>query len=244
MDRTHVVAPDAEVNPVDLLWLCLKLSTLGALLWLDRTHAFQVMISRPIVAAPFIGVLLGNPMDGLLVGVTVELLWTHHLPMGSATPPDETAFAILATSTGILGLETETALAHADLMYGFAVFLPVAYLYRRVDLRLKETNSRFSRQAEKALEARRLKMLARLNWGGLGLAYGSVFALLFVTSLAGLSFISATFPLLPHFLLKPLHFMAFLVPLVGVASVMSSARGFKDMAVLILAFGLFIYILR
>jgi len=229
---------------VNLLWLCLKLSTLGAMLWLDRTHAFQVMISRPIVAAPLMGAFLGNPMDGLLVGVMVELLWTHHLPMGTATPPDETAFAILVTSTGILGLQTETVFAHADLMYGFAVFLPVAYLYRRVDLYLKKTNNRFSRQAEKALERRQLKKLAHWNWGGLGLAFFSVFTLLLFTSLVGLSFISATFSMLPRFLLRSLHLMAFLVPLVGVASAMSSIRGPKDMAALILAFVLFIYILR
>jgi len=229
---------------VNLLWLCFKLSTLGALIWLDRTHAFQVMISRPIVAAPLMGVFLGNPMDGLLVGVTVELLWTHHLPMGTVTPPDETAFAMLATSTGILGLETQTAFAYADLMYGFAVFLPVAYVYRRVDIYLKKTNSRFSRKAEIALERRELNKMTRWNWGGLGLAFVCMFILLFVTSLAGLSFISVTFPLLPHFLLKALHFMAFLVPLVGVASAMNSAQGIKDLGVLVLAFVLFIYILQ
>ena len=229
---------------MNLLWLCLKLSTVGALLWLDRTHAFQIMISRPIVAAPLVGAFLGNPMDGLLVGVMVELLWTHHLPVGAATPPDETAFAVLATSAGILGLQTESAFAHADVMYGFAVFLPVAYLYRRVDLYLKKINNRFSRQAEKAVERRELDKVARWNWGGLGLAFLCVFVLLLITSLAGLSFISVTFPLLPRFLLKALHFMVFFVPLIGVASALSSTRTLKDMAVLVMAFVLFIFILR
>ena len=52
---------------MNLLWLCLKLSTVGALLWLDRTHAFQIMISRPIVAAPLVGAFPRKP-HGRVVG--------------------------------------------------------------------------------------------------------------------------------------------------------------------------------
>ncbi|MBI5810756.1 MAG: hypothetical protein HZB21_06180, partial [Deltaproteobacteria bacterium] len=36
-------------------------SLAGAVLSLDRTAAFQLMVSRPIVAAPVIGYLLGGP---------------------------------------------------------------------------------------------------------------------------------------------------------------------------------------
>ncbi len=65
---------------------------------LDRTAVLQVMISRPIVAAPLTGLLLGDPTIGLQVGVLVELLWLGRLPVGAAIPPDDTQVAVGATA--------------------------------------------------------------------------------------------------------------------------------------------------
>lgn len=60
---------------------------------LDRTAAGQFMISRPIVAGPLTGWLLGEPMTGLQAGALVELLWLGRLPIGAAIPQDDTQVA-------------------------------------------------------------------------------------------------------------------------------------------------------
>ncbi len=66
-------------------------------LGLDRTAAFQFMVSRPIVAAPLTGWLIGDAMAGLQIGAMIELLWLGRLPVGAAVPPDDTQVAIGAT---------------------------------------------------------------------------------------------------------------------------------------------------
>jgi len=54
----------------------LLLGALVALLCgLDRVAVLQIMISRPLVAAPLTGMLLGQPLIGLQVGIMMELLW-------------------------------------------------------------------------------------------------------------------------------------------------------------------------
>ena len=62
--------------------------TIGALVslicGLDRVAILQIMISRPIVAAPLTALLLGDPLIGLQIGVMVELLWLARLPVGAA----------------------------------------------------------------------------------------------------------------------------------------------------------------
>jgi PTS system mannose-specific IIC component len=63
---------------------------------LDRALV-QVMISRPLVAAPLTGLVLGNPLLGLEVGMLLELLWLGRLPVGAAIPPDDTQVAVGAT---------------------------------------------------------------------------------------------------------------------------------------------------
>lgn len=70
---------------------------LAMLTGLDRVALVQVMISRPLVAAPLTGWLLGGPMIGLEVGMLLELLWLGRLPVGAAIPPDDTQVAVGAT---------------------------------------------------------------------------------------------------------------------------------------------------
>ncbi|HKJ28739.1 MAG TPA: PTS sugar transporter subunit IIC [Desulfuromonadales bacterium] len=64
---------------------------------LDRVALVQFMISRPLVAAPLTGLVLGNPLLGLEVGMLLELLWLGRLPVGAAIPPDDTQVAVGAT---------------------------------------------------------------------------------------------------------------------------------------------------
>ncbi len=68
---------------------------------LDRVALVQIMISRPLVAAPLAGWVLGNPMVGMEVGMLLELLWLGRLPVGAAIPPDDTQVAVGATVLAI-----------------------------------------------------------------------------------------------------------------------------------------------
>jgi len=64
---------------------------------LDRIAFLQLMISRPLVAGPLTGWVLGSPMVGLEAGMLLELLWLGRLPVGAAIPPDDTQVTIGAT---------------------------------------------------------------------------------------------------------------------------------------------------
>lgn len=70
---------------------------IAVLVGLDRVALAQLMISRPLVAAPLVGWVLGNPLVGLEVGLLLELLWLGRLPVGAAIPPDDTQVAVAAT---------------------------------------------------------------------------------------------------------------------------------------------------
>jgi PTS system mannose-specific IIC component len=75
----------------------LTAGTLAVLIGLDRVAFLQSMVCRPLVAATLTGWLLGIPLDGLQVGILLELLWLGRLPVGAAIPPDDTQVAIGAT---------------------------------------------------------------------------------------------------------------------------------------------------
>ncbi len=227
-----------------MVWFCLKLSLFGALLWLDRSHAFQFMISRPIVAGPLVGLCLGNPLDGLIVGGMLELLWARNLPLGSSAPPDETMIALLLPAVGALGVDTGLESRHADLMYGFWIFLPAAYFNRRMDMKLRALNNRLNRAALRAVERGNPEKIGRYNLAGMIPAYFTTASVLFLCGLAGLSFFLYTFPLLPKPVLKALDLMVYVVPLLGVASALHNVKGIKNVLILTGSFALFVILLK
>ena len=66
----------------------LPIFAMGAIVGLDSTAAFQIMVSQPIVACPLLGWMMGDPVMGWMVGITTQLLWMGKLPVGAATFPD------------------------------------------------------------------------------------------------------------------------------------------------------------
>jgi PTS system mannose-specific IIC component len=81
-----------------MVWVDYLLAGILAMLTgLDRVAFAQFMISRPIVAAPVAGWIMGNPLVGLEIGALLELLWLGRLPVGASIPPDDTQVAIGAT---------------------------------------------------------------------------------------------------------------------------------------------------
>lgn len=87
----------------------LALALLGGVLGLDAVSLVQSMISRPIVAGPLAGVLLGDPQGGMMAGAVLEILSLHQLPIGASrhwdTGPAAIAAAMVMVSTsGAVGL--------------------------------------------------------------------------------------------------------------------------------------------
>jgi len=62
------------------------------------------MISRPIIIAPIIGLILNNPYAGLIIGAMIEMFWIDRIPIGIYIPPNDSLVAVLATSVAILAV--------------------------------------------------------------------------------------------------------------------------------------------
>lgn len=72
------------------------------------------ILYRPIIACPIIGLILGNPSVGLVVGGTYELMMVGNMPVGGAQPPNAVLGGVVGVVLAVtVGLPTEQALGAA-----------------------------------------------------------------------------------------------------------------------------------
>jgi mannose/fructose/N-acetylgalactosamine-specific phosphotransferase system component IIC len=61
---------------------------LGGLVALDRTEAYQTMLSQPLVIGLIVGLILKDLQGGIKIGILLQLIYLWVLPIGSAVFPD------------------------------------------------------------------------------------------------------------------------------------------------------------
>ncbi len=66
----------------------LGLSLSGAIILLDSTAAFQMLIAQPLFACPLLGFLGGNIDLGFEMGFLLQLIWLANMPVGAAIIPE------------------------------------------------------------------------------------------------------------------------------------------------------------
>ncbi|MGH7501503.1 MAG: PTS sugar transporter subunit IIC [Longimicrobiales bacterium] len=96
-------------------WIGLGL--VGGVVALDATSCAQTMLSRPIVAAPMMGLVLGDPAAGAVIGAVLEVFHLGILPIGAARYPEAGTAAVAGT----------WAFVAADPGQGSALLLAVAF---------------------------------------------------------------------------------------------------------------------
>ena len=60
------------------------------------------LLSRPLVLAPLVGLVLGDLHQGIIIGATLELIFMGNIKVGAAIPPDTITGGVLGTAFAIL----------------------------------------------------------------------------------------------------------------------------------------------
>ena len=187
------------------------IALLGALLCLDRLGP-QFMISRPVVAAPLIGLLLGDVATGLLVGAFVELLWVDRPAVGNVVPPNDSLVAITAAGAAILSGICLGGVSRQLIVFSLLVLLPLAYVTQKVETFLMESNNALS---DKALEDARsgdAAAVERMHLMGFVKAFLASFLFILIFTASGAAILAFIYPHLPQAALKALELLVLCFP--------------------------------
>ena len=144
----------------------------------DRSAFGQFQISRPLVAAPVLGFVLGCPGEGAIVGLLYELLFLRSLPVGSFIPnhplfPSLVTVLLIGTYNGP---ETGVALIGPAVFFG----LPTFVLDQKVNILWRRSNEETHYRAEAYIRLGRMPLAELLHVLALGRAalfHGAAFLL-------------------------------------------------------------------
>lgn len=199
------------------------ISLLGGILCLERV-TLQLMISRPVVAGPIVGLVLGEPHVGLISGALVELLWIDRLAVGAYVPPHDTIVAVLVTAGTAIG---SRGLGHSlTEMTAFSVllYLPAGILAQRMDVRVRHYNDGLVRETLEEVQAGNIRAVSRNHLRAILRTWLLSTAFIFVAALAGLLFTRFAFPALPSSVLRMLHYIYFFLPLLGIGVALNTIQ--------------------
>lgn len=203
---------------------------------LDRVALVQAMISRPLVAGPLTGWLLGSPLVGLEVGMLLELLWLGRLPVGAAIPPDDTQVAVGATVMALtvgppLGLHGMPFVLLAVL-----VAIPLGKLGQFFERLARNANDRLSVLGGRALMSGSTSGLERKHLLGLVSFALASLATLFVIVLVGSLILYAGAPLLIGAVREAGLSLQYSLILVGAASLLGTINVNRSISLFCAAF--------
>jgi PTS system mannose-specific IIC component len=199
------------------------ISFVGGLLCLDRVF-IQAMISRPIIIAPVIGSILGDPYAGLIIGAILELFWIDRLPIGIYIPPNDSIAAAMAASTAILTSQALGIVTKELIALSILLAIPFGILAKKMDVKIIESNNVLSDQALDDAKALNISAIERKTY--LGLAKVSIFyiALLFILQLIFIPVMIWIYPKLPVPVNAMLSLTYYFLPLVGIAVALNTIK--------------------
>lgn len=206
-----------------MLTKIILLSFCGSLFCLDRVF-IQTMISRPVVVAPFIGLLLNDIYTGLTIGVFVELFWIDRIPVGTYIPPNDTITAVLATSIAIAAGQNQGGTSPQLIALAFVFAVPFGIIAGKIDALIVKSNNTLSDRALEDAGTGNIKGIERKNYLGLLKVFLiALFYLLVVQSLL-IPAVSRIYPQLGQPLMRMLSLLYHFIPLLGIAVAINAIK--------------------
>lgn len=195
----------------------------GAIAYLDRTAAFQVMLHRPLVVATVTGAVFGNISAGAQVGAILELLYLARLPVGASIPPDDTGAAMFGGAAAAVA-SSSVGLSAGSITAVLLLSVPCAETGKAVDRLVRRVNGRIAALAAESVEKGDSQAVEHGLFAGVTLFALSGAALSLLFTGAGVLVATKLFPLFGPESKELFAALLPALPLIGAASVFSCTR--------------------
>jgi mannose PTS system EIIC component len=196
-------------------------SVVGGFICLDRVLV-QAMISRPVVAAPAVGMILGDPYTGLIAGAFLELFWIDRLPIGGYIPPNDTIAAILIAATSILSGHLLGHLPRALIVLAVLMFIPLGLLAQKMDQWITRGNEKLARAALVDAEKGDIRAVEKRHLSAILKTWLLSTGFILIALPAGVTILTWVYPHLSPWMTRGLNLTYGFLPFIGTAVVLNT----------------------
>lgn len=204
---------------------------------LDYIWVTATGIWRPVIAGTVTGLILGDPLTGLIIGSLLEFTFAGLFTIGGGTVPEAATGAIAATTLAIaLGLRPEAAVPIA---------IPVAALTMNIEILVRSGDAFFVHLADRYAEEGRFDALALANIiGAVPWALSRAIPIAVFAGLVGLSAetLRAMVASVPSWFWTAMSVAGGLMPALGMAILMRMMLKRETIPFFILGFALAAYL--
>lgn len=210
------------------------ISAIASIFWLESRMLGQHQLDRPIVICPVIGLVLGDPTTGLVVGGQLELIWNGLVGIGTTTPPDVVIGGALAVTYVIeTGISYELALSLA---------IPISLLGQILNVVVTTAMVAVQHLSDKAADKGDIKGIERTIWIGCFWQFMRKFLIILPGYLLGSEAINAFVQYIPQFISDGLNVASGLLVAVGLALLMQITMDKKFASFLFVGFALYTFL--
>ncbi len=117
---------------------------------LDNVQFGQFFLARPAFMGIVTGFMNGCPLEGAVMGVLIELLYSDFLPLGGAVPPN----GLVAASAAVLLY----AYSFENISLAFFVAVLAGAFYSKIEFFLRKKRSAWNGEMEKEISENRFKI--------------------------------------------------------------------------------------
>lgn len=179
---------------------------------------------KPLLAGVIVGFILGDPLQGLIIAGTLELMWLGTNNIGAYQPPDVISGSIVGVAIGILS----GGGGEAGVSAGVAVAIPVALLVQQLSMVVMTMNVSLVHKADSIVESGKFYEIDKLQYLG-GLSFFMSRAIpVFIAVYLGAPAVEAVLDFIPAFIMTGLAVASKIIPAVGLAMLLSMMMK-KDM---------------
>lgn len=215
-----------------MLWEAIIIAIWAAICTFDLFGP-QLSFWRPLIAGTGVGIILGDPTQGLMIAATLELMWLGVVGVGAYVPPDVVAGSIIGTAVGLMTDQGAVA--------SIAIAVPVAVASQQLDILFRTGTIALMHRADKVAESGDLDKIDRLHLMGLPFAVLTRAIPVFLAVFFGAKYVEQLFALIPKVVLDGLSVAGAILPALGFAMLLSMMLNNKLWVFLLVGFTLAAY---
>lgn len=200
---------------------------------LDSGGPQTQMISKPVMVGALLGLILGDPVQGMFIGGTLQLMSMGVVGLGGASVPN---YVITTIITTIVAIQSGQGYE-----IGLTIGLPVGMLYVNLDILHKILNGYVARWSQKLANEKKFDQSVKVLYLHLVLMSLKFLLPVLIVLIAGQTVTEAIVNAMPAWLFDGMKVAGKILPVTGMAMLLNYMPVKKNFLYLCIGFVMYAY---